>query len=69
MAREHVIRFGDTGFYDPNRQRYVDLTPSRTIVQIRAGAAFKRKFGAETIEAANALDSLADYLERKGRPH
>lgn len=69
IAREHVVRFGDTAFYDPAKGRYVDLTPKRSIDQIRAGAAFKRKFAAETEVQANALDALADYLESIARPH
>jgi hypothetical protein len=64
IAREHVIRFGDTGFYDPNAQRYVNLTPKRTPAQIRAGGVHKLKFAEEAAEQGHALIALADYLER-----
>lgn len=69
VAREHVVRFGDTAFYDPDKGRYVDLTPERSVEQIRAGAKFKRKFAAETEVQANAMDALADYLESIAKPH
>jgi hypothetical protein len=69
IALEHVVRFGDSGFYLDKGKGYVDLTPERTITELRAGAAHKRKFGEETIEQAAALDALADHLERKASRH
>jgi hypothetical protein len=65
IAREHVIRFGDTGFYNPDARRYVDLTPERTPAQIRAGGLHKLKFGDETIKQGRALIALADYLDKR----
>lgn len=69
IAREHVVRFGDSGFYDPNLRRYVDMTPECSIAQIRAGAAFKRKFASETEVQANAMEALADYLDSTKTKH
>jgi hypothetical protein len=65
VARNHVARFGDSGFYLGDR--YVDLTPERTVEELRQGAEHKRKFGLETLAQAAALEALAKHLERRRR--
>ena len=78
--RAAVVRFGDIGFYLPKEDgaddedeaslgKYLDLTPDRTSDEVRAGAAHKRKYGEFTLKQADALDALADLIERRRSVH